>query len=76
MVNVVPWDLPRHNIHHDTSSTFSNNVPESTFKTTLDEADGRYACVIKRVGRRVSVCRHLLANKIKPIIWPNLQIFL
>ena len=19
MVNVVPWDLPRHNIHHDTS---------------------------------------------------------
>ena len=33
MVNVVPrevprpWDLPRHNIHHDTSSAFSNNVP-------------------------------------------------
>ena len=32
MVNVVPrevprpWDLPRHNIHHDTSSAFSNNV--------------------------------------------------
>ena len=22
-----PWDLPRHNIHHDTSSAFSNNVP-------------------------------------------------
>ena len=27
MVNIVPWDLPRHNIHHDTSSAFSNNVP-------------------------------------------------
>ena len=27
MVNVVPWDLPRHNIHLDTSSAFSNNVP-------------------------------------------------
>ena len=27
MVNVVPWDLPRHNIHHGTSSAFSNNVP-------------------------------------------------
>ena len=27
MVNVVPWDLPRHNTHHDTSSAFSNNVP-------------------------------------------------
>ena len=27
MVNVVHWDLPRHNIHHDTSSAFSNNVP-------------------------------------------------
>ena len=22
-----PWDLPRHSIHHDTSSAFSNNVP-------------------------------------------------
>ena len=22
-----PWDLPRHNIHHGTSSAFSNNVP-------------------------------------------------
>ena len=22
-----PWDLPRHNIHHDTSKAFSNNVP-------------------------------------------------
>ena len=22
-----PWDLPRHNIHHDTSSAFSNNIP-------------------------------------------------
>ena len=22
-----PWDLLRHNIHHDTSSAFSNNVP-------------------------------------------------
>ena len=22
-----PWDLPRHFIHHDTSSAFSNNVP-------------------------------------------------
>ena len=27
MVNVVPRDLPRYNIHHDTSSAFSNNVP-------------------------------------------------
>ena len=27
MVNVVPRDLPRHNINHDTSSAFSNNVP-------------------------------------------------
>ena len=22
-----PWDLPRHNIYHDTSSAFSNNFP-------------------------------------------------
>ena len=22
-----PWDLPRHNIHHGTSSAFSKNVP-------------------------------------------------
>ena len=33
MVNVVPrevqrpWDVPGHNIHHDTSLAFSNNVP-------------------------------------------------
>ena len=27
MVNVVPREVPRHNIHHDTSSAFSNNVP-------------------------------------------------
>ena len=25
-----PWDLPRHNIHHGTSSAFSNNVPLCT----------------------------------------------
>ena len=24
-----PWDLPRHNIHHGTSSAFLNNVPLS-----------------------------------------------
>ena len=31
-----PWDLPRHNIHHDTSSAFSNNVPvvnEAVYRT-------------------------------------------
>ena len=28
-----PWDLPRHNIHHGTSSAFSNNVPR--FKAVL-----------------------------------------
>ena len=27
MVNGVPWDLPRHSIHHDTPSAFPNNVP-------------------------------------------------
>ena len=24
---ILPWDLPRHNIHHNTSLAFSNNVP-------------------------------------------------
>ena len=35
MVNVVPWDLPRHSIHHDTSLAFSNNVPVCTLRSTL-----------------------------------------
>ena len=37
-----PWDLPRHNIHHDTSSAFSNNVPLYTLYNvhcTLHTAD-------------------------------------
>ena len=29
-----PWDLPRHNIHHGTSSAFSNNVPLYTVNCT------------------------------------------
>ena len=35
MVNVVPWDHPRYNIHHDTSSAFSNNVPVYTVNRML-----------------------------------------
>ena len=30
-----PWDLPTHNIHHDTSSAFSNNVPLSSNRALL-----------------------------------------
>ena len=31
-----PWDLPRRNIHHDTSSAFSSNVPLHTEHYTLN----------------------------------------
>ena len=30
-----PWDLPRHNIHHDTSSAFSYNVPVHSIEYTV-----------------------------------------
>ena len=36
MVNVVPWDLPRHNIHHGASKAFSYNVIIIAFRTSKE----------------------------------------
>ena len=42
-----PWDLPRHNIHHDTSSAFSNNVPRTQ---TLEESHRTNALLLRNRG--------------------------
>ena len=39
-----PWDLPRHNIHHDTSSAFSNNVPVYDRLSTIKAYNGYQPC--------------------------------
>ena len=36
-----PWDLPKHNNHHDTSSAFSNNIPLYSLQPEDDERDDK-----------------------------------
>ena len=53
MVNGVPWDLPRHSIHHDTPSTFQNNVlilSQGALCNTLQGCNVQYLhnCYLKK----------------------------
>ena len=58
-----PWDLPRHSIHHDTSSAFSNNVPIWLDTTFITVGGAEIKEILPKKSR--STCQQSLGGSVK-----------